>query len=202
VKKLVQALSAAVVSTAFMGSMAGAVGVPNQLADCDSIVIVNTGPDSNNQGVCTINTNVVVTCTNNIYVLSQNEQDAVTGKAQVIGNTTGGSAITGAATNENNQVVNIGASCAHAPEVPCTSACAVAVPVEEAAGGGSGASSAPAAVAPTEETPGGQGEVPAELPNTASAPVAAIAVGGITITALLAGASRLAVVAYRHHLMK
>ncbi len=114
-KKLVQILTAAVVSVAFVGSVAGA-------QECDNIVIFNTGPDSNNQVSCVDVTNLTVTCVNNVFVLDTNSQTALTGSASVAANVTSGNALSGDANNSNGQVVTIGASCVSAttPVTPVT----------------------------------------------------------------------------------
>lgn len=173
-KKLSQVLTAIVLSAGFVGNVAGA-----QAAQCTSIVITNTGPNSNNSGTCTVNTTVAVTCVNNLYVLSQNDQTAVTGQASSLGNTTAGTAITGNATNENGATVQIGAACGDTstttPETPAT---------------------------PTSNTPaGGAGQAEAKkvaaLPYTASSSV--IVWAGMSIAALLAAlvATRIGFAVYR-----
>jgi hypothetical protein len=61
--------------------------------------ISNTGPGSNNLVSSVVNTTSVVTNNNNVEVSNYNHQDADTGDAKVYGNTTGGSATSGSASN-------------------------------------------------------------------------------------------------------
>lgn len=167
-KKLLRIISAAIVGTAFMGVAASAQPLPT----CDSIEITNTGPGSFNEGVCKVSVDVTLVCENDIYVLNENDQAAVTGEASTIGNTSGGPAITGSAENENGQTVSIGASCDGEAEAP-----------------GSGSIAPPAG--------GGGGALPAALPNTATSSLAPLAMASVIGAAAIALVSRLAVFAYR-----
>jgi hypothetical protein len=169
VKKLLKILSAAVISTAFMGSMASA-------ATCDGVISV-TGPGSNNQISCNDVRNIVVTCTNNIWVGNVNDQDATSGSGSVTGNTTGGNVATGEVVNNNGNDVTIGAHCGPA-------ATTVSTPGVGSAGGEGG---------------GGAGEAggPAVLPFTAATPAAFIAAGSLAAAAGVTALSRLVVAAYR-----
>lgn len=162
---------------------------------CDNIVITNTGPNSNNQGTCTVNVSAKVVCNNNIYVLDSNSQTAVTGTASSLGSTSAGSAISGSATNENNQAVQIGANCGPAPEVPsgCTSNCG--------GGGGGGGGGAP------EMAPGSGAAAPVmpvmqqqvtELPYTANLSPLVVAAATIAIATIVALAARASVALYSH----
>lgn len=169
-KKIVPMVSAMVLSTAFIGSVASAQAQQN----CDVLVINGTGPGSTNQIVCDVTVDVSVVCDNNIYVLDTNSQNAVTGAASTQGNVTSGTAISGNATNANGQTVEIGASCA-------TTTTAGEEP-EPGRGGGGGAF-----VPETVET----------LPNTNNGSMApAIAAGAAGIATTVA-ASHLAISAYR-----
>jgi hypothetical protein len=116
-KKVTQILTALVLGISFVGI--GSVAHAQEVKSCDSIVITNTGEGSYNEGVCTVNVDVNVTCTNNVYVLDDNSQEAATGAASELGNTSGGAAVSGNATNDNGQTVQIGASCGQ-PAVPTT----------------------------------------------------------------------------------
>lgn len=69
--------------------------------------ISNTGPDSSNTVLSVTKSSLKVTNTNSVTVASNSEQDALTGKAVVAGNTTGGSATSGAASNSNSDSVSI-----------------------------------------------------------------------------------------------
>lgn len=174
-KKLLRILTATILSVAFMGSVASA-----QSPDCGVLIINGTGPGSNNVVTCTTTVNVNVVCTNNIYVLTSDSQNAVSGSAVVGGNVTGGTAITGNATNENNQTVQIGADCGESttPVTPVT-------PVTPGSG-----SATPAA------------QKVAVLPYTATNSTLAIVAGSLAIAASVVIISRLAVAAYRRASLK
>lgn len=170
VNTFVKAVSAAVVSVAFVGAAAGAQA-PAQ--NCDVLVINGTGQGSNNQVVCTTTTNVQVTCTNNVYALTSNSQSAISGATIVGGNVTGGTAISGNATNENNQTVQIGASCG--------------VPADN--------------TSTTTPTTPGQGSTtpkPKALPYTAADSTVAVVATSLVAAAAIVAGSRVATMAYRH----
>lgn len=171
-KKLLQILTASIMSVAFIGVAAGAQGQP----DCDILVINGTGPGSSNQVVCTVTTNATVVCTDNVYILDANSQSAATGAASNQGNVTGGTAITGNATNSNGQTVAIGASC--------------------------GTVASPAPTPSTPVTPGKGSITPAQaapavLPYTAGASAEAIVVASLIAAAAIVVLSRVAVAAFR-----
>lgn len=111
-KKVTQILVALVLSLglASIGDIANA-----QVANCDNIVIYNTGPGSNNVALCITDTELEVVCDNNIYVLTDNSQEAVSGEAVNQGSAAGGNAVSGSATNENGTTVQIGADCGETP---------------------------------------------------------------------------------------
>lgn len=88
------------------GGMAGALG-GWWGASPDSAVITMTGPSSNNQVFLNRTNALTVTNNNNIPVNTVNTQTAVSGSANVSGNTFGGSAITGNASNTNNTSVSV-----------------------------------------------------------------------------------------------
>lgn len=73
----------------------------------DEALINMTGPGSHNYVNLSHKNSLSVTNTNNIPVTTVNTQTAVSGSANVSGNTYGGSAITGNATNTNTQSVSI-----------------------------------------------------------------------------------------------
>ncbi len=171
-KKLLKILSAAVISTAFIGSFASA-------ATCDEIVVNNTGPGSNNQVVCNVTVDVTVTCTNGTYLLNSNSQSAVSGAVNNQGNTSGGAAISGNATNENGQTVAIGSQCG-----PATTTTTNEEPGRGAAGGGAGAA------------------MPDVLPNTASVSTETIVIGSLLVAAAVIALSRVIVVAHRHFTLR
>lgn len=179
-KKAAQILTAAILSLG-LASIAHTAGA--QQPSCDSIVITNTGAGSNNQGVCTVNVTATVICSNNVYVLDNNSQQAVSGAASVLGNTTASTAVSGDATNQNGTAVQIGAACVSAvtPTTPTPETPAPQTPTTPTV--------TPIATAPAAK--------PAVLPYTAGNStidtilIAAILLGTIAITI------RLAISAYR-----
>jgi hypothetical protein len=174
-KKLIQILTTAVISTAFMGSMAGAQAV----SPCDSFIITNTGPHSNNGVDCFVNKNITLKCNNNIYTLNENDQVAKSGDADVSHNTTSGVAYSGDASNESSVLTNIDVSCA-------------AAIVADTGGGGGGATEAPG---------GGEGAIN-ELPNTANTPAIFTLISTAAIATGLVFATRFAYVASRYLIKK
>lgn len=71
----------------------------NSNVEVDYVSISNTGPDSNNEVEITDNSEVDIENDNNVVVENKNPQFAETGDAVVQGNTTGGDARSGDATN-------------------------------------------------------------------------------------------------------
>lgn len=180
--KLTQVFAAIALSVGFVGNVAGAQASPDPV--CTSIVITNTGQSSNNSGTCIVNTTVTVSCTNNIYVLSQNDQTAVTGQASSLGNTSSGPAITGDATNSNGTNVQIGAACGDTPTTPETPATPT-----------------------TSTTPtGGSGQAEAKhitaLPYTASSSVVELAAVGTVVLLISLVATRIGFALYRRTSLK
>ena len=181
--KLTQIFAAIALSVGFVGNVAGAQASPDPV--CTSIVITNPGQSSNNSGTCVVNTTVTVSCTNNIYVLSQNDQTAVTGQASSLGNTSGGPAITGDATNSNGTNVQIGAACGSThttPETPNTTPTASTTPT-----GGSGQAEAKHIAA---------------LPYTASSSVVELAAVGTVVLLISLVATRIGFALYRRTSLK
>jgi hypothetical protein len=64
--------------------------------------IENTGPDSENEVSVESELEIDIENDNNLSVVSTNTQTATSGDAEVDGNTTGGDAITGDASNESS----------------------------------------------------------------------------------------------------
>jgi len=179
-KKFTQILLAAVLSISLVG-----VGNVANAFTCESIVINNTGPGSNNEATCFVEVNVEVICNNNIYVLNDNSQSAVSGAVTNQGNTTGGAAISGNATNENGDTVTIGATCGAQPTTPIVT------------------TTTPTTTVPTTPlAPVVPGKGAAVLPNTSSNSVVEIALLGVAAIAGLLVASRIVVAAYRHRALK
>lgn len=179
-KKVTQILVALVLSLglASVGQVANA-----QTPDCDNIVIYNTGPGSDNVVLCINDATLEVECQNNIYVLNESSQEAVSGEAVSQGSTAGGNAVSGSATNENGATVQIGANCGEVeapvtPTTPETPSTPVVTPVA---------------------TPK---EKPALLPYTSAGSLAeTIAVGLIALATVLLTA-RIAVTVYRRLALK
>lgn len=169
-KRFMRSIVAVIV---ILGLSSGAVSA--QTPDCDgALVITNTGPGSVNEITCVQASEVLVSCVNNINVVTNSDQVAGSGDA------TGTTTITGNATNENGVVVEINANCGEP-------AAATTTPV------------APPATPPTTPTTGTGAATPnvAVLPNTASNPIVHIATIGFVVIASLLALSRVAVVAYR-----
>lgn len=188
-KKISQILIAAVLTVGLVGfgeGIANAADTPPE--NCDNIIIYNTGSESTNVYECIDATKLTVTCNNNIYVLNENSQTAISGDAEVDINVTGGSAISGDANNTNGDVVEIGADCGEAttpvtpvtpttpekPVTPTTPATPVAAPVQKVAA----------------------------LPNTASNSIVQTVVFSLVAIAAVAIASRVAIAAYRRSTLK
>ncbi len=168
VKRILQILSAAVLSVAFVGSVASA-------ADCDgNFTITNTGSGSNNTIDCTDIDIVSVTCENNIVVLTYNDQEDTSGTATVTDNTTGGSAVSGTVTNVNGTTIDLAAVCA-----------AVASPSPSPSVTPGAGSVTPTSTKPT------------VLPFTAGNSAATIVAGSLAAAAGVVVVSRLAIAAYR-----
>jgi len=102
-KKLFSIVTTAVVSVACVGNFASA-------ATCDGLITL-TGPGSNNTVSCEEVNNINVTCTNNVWVGTVNNQTGSSGSGDVSGNTSGGTVATGTVVNQNGQDVTIGTGC-------------------------------------------------------------------------------------------
>jgi len=102
-KKVLQAITVVGLTVGFSLGVAAAADT-----NCD---ITNTGPDSTNSCTDDTSNNVTVTCTNGIYVVDTNSQDANSGGANNSGNGNSGGATTGNAVNQNGETVTIGAAC-------------------------------------------------------------------------------------------
>lgn len=141
-KHVMKIFSAAIVSTAFMGSAAGAVS-------CDGTISL-TSPVSNNIISCNEVNNIAISCVNDVIVGSINTQTGTSGDGSATNNTNGGNVATGTVLNDNGQNIVIGASCESIAEATDTDT-----------SGGSGAADTPG---------GGQGAatMPLELPNTSA----------------------------------
>lgn len=175
-KKLLQILTASILSVAFVGAAAGAQVAPS--TSCNDVTISNTGPGSNNTVTCTNVVNTVIKCENNVIVGTANVQTSNSGNASGQNNTTVGSVNTGTAVNYNGTDTTIGASCG-----------AVATP----------AASTPVTPGMGSITPPAAEEkvAPAVLPYTAGASAEAIVIASLIAAAAVVVLSRVAVAAYR-----
>lgn len=183
-KRYMRGLVAIITSLAFMGGIAGAQ------AGCEGATITNTGPGSENVVTCVDSSTVHVTCTNDVYVVTDSSQSSGSGNADNSGNTTGGNSITGNATNENGATVQIGASCAPAAVTTTPTPTPTPTSPQPVTGFGGRGAGAPEA------------QAVAALPNTNSNPILDIAlVSAISLAAALI-LSRLGVLAYRRSILR
>lgn len=83
-------------------SSAAAGGIGGGSWNATGTISGPTGPDSVNVVKSNTNVNTSVSNTNNLSVTNTNYQQASSGSAEVEGNTTGGSAVSGNASNTNN----------------------------------------------------------------------------------------------------
>ena len=167
-KKIVQVLSAAVITIGATGSVA--------LADSS---ISNTGPNSYNWILNKETNKVTITCDNNVDVVNINNQSANSGTAEVEKNTNSGNATSGDASNINEVVVDMNIGCAPVQQTSTT---------PPSGGQGSGSQPAPAPAPAT---------APAALPSTGSSSPAAIVGVSTVVVASLAIGSRAGSSLYR-----
>lgn len=170
-KKLIQIITAAVVSVAFIGTAVGAQTPPV----CDDIIIVNTGDDNDVEVNCETITNITITCSNNVATANINYQNGQSGSATVTGNGSNYTTSTGDVINTNNSAVTIDASCNGASVTPSPSP----------------------SVSPSPSATPKPSVKPAALPNTAGASAESVVVASIVAAALVVIASRVIVAAYR-----
>lgn len=183
-KRYMRGLVTLIVILGFSGGSASALEGP---CDGNEITISNTGPGSTNTVVCVTNTKLNVVCSNNVYILDSNSQAAVSGAATQQGNSGGGSAVSGNATNSNGDNVQIGASCgvpaATTPVTPTT----------------------PTPVAPPTPPTGMGAAVPTKatvLPNTAGTSTTEVAIAGVIALVSVLALSQFALRLYRRSALK
>lgn len=173
-KYAMKILSAAVVSTAFMGPSVGA-------ASCNGSITL-TGPDSTNIINCKDVSDIALTCKNNIVVGTINTQTGTSGNGGVIDNTSASNVATGNVVNENGQKITIGSSCGELTNITNDTNGGSGGGTTPGGTPGSGAGSAASAEMPTG---GGQGAFSPEiLPNT-STPSSTPAMLATTLGALV-----------------
>jgi len=179
-RKISQILTAAVFSVAFVGvGFLGTATMAQTLdsTQCDgSFTITVTGNGSNGTIDCKEDTVVSVTCTNNGAVVNYTDQQGTSGSANVTGNGSNGSSVTGGVTNSNSTTTDLNFSC------PITN---------------TSTSPSPTPTPSTTPTPGKGSVTPAALPNTASNSALTIVVGSLIAAAAIVVGSRIAVAAYR-----
>ena len=160
-KNVFKYLVVLVVSTTFIGGVAGA-------ASCTGTISV-TGAGSTNQISCNEVNNIVVTCDNNIIVGTVNTQTGSSGNANSGNNTTSGTAASGSVVNENGQNITIGAGC---DQTTLTS-----TPTTPGKGGGGGG--------------GEGAVMPQVLPDTSTGQqILPLAIGGLILSGLALLAAR------------
>lgn len=185
-KRFLQGAIIAIVSVGFLGSTSQAQ------AACPEATITNTGPGSTNVIECVSASEVAVTCTNNIYVVTSNSQNAGSGDGTDDNNTTSGNVITGSATNENGTVVQIGATCVSqtaTPTTPTTPSTPMPVPTPAPQTGLGNAKGSPA-------------QPVASLPNTANSTLVQIIGYSIVICAILLAVSGIGLTTYRQFIRR
>lgn len=168
-RKVVQIISAAIVSVAFIGSVAGAEPVT-----CTSNVVINNSGNGNVTTVtCSNEQTATITCVNNYVVGNFNNQEGQSGS----GSSTGGSVASGSVVNYNGTETTIGAACGGTttPVSPSPTPSVKPSP-----------SPTPAAVVK-----------PAKLPYTAGVSAEAVIVASVATAAFIVAASRVTVAAYR-----
>ncbi|MDB5176642.1 MAG: hypothetical protein JWN75_310 [Candidatus Saccharibacteria bacterium] len=177
-KKLVQILTAAVISVGFIGSVASAT------TDCQTVVY-NSG-DNNPTTIECINIKTIdITCVNNVTVANISYQDGKSGPAIVGGNEAGGSATTGTVTNSNNTTTELGVTGCAGAVTPSVSP---------------SVSPSPSVTPASSVTPGKGATTPVTptvLPYTAGNSAAEIVAVSLVSAAGVVVASRLAIAAYR-----
>ncbi len=198
--KIIQLVCAVAIGIGSIAIVPTVGAEPSQPAKtCNNIVIKNTGPESHNNGTCTVKVEAKVVCTNNVYVLDSNSQSAATGQAAIYGTTNSNTAISGDATNSNGQSVEIGATCAaanpDAPVVPTAPVAPTTPPSSPSASdtsttpaGGAGAAAPAPQPAPRSIT---------SLPDTATNSTTTIIASTIFAAVMLFAATRITAVAYQ-----
>lgn len=192
-----------VTTTVFSVCFAGLIGGSASAVDCDVLVINDTGPDSQNQVVCTATIDATVECVNDVYVLNANSQAALTGNAVSGGNVTGGTAISGNAKNINGTTVEIGAVCnASQPQPTQPNQPAQPTVTPQNGSGGGGVSSAPTAAPTAAPTPTSAQQDITALPVTSSNSIAETIAISIIIIATILVTVRTAVNSYSRIVME
>jgi hypothetical protein len=178
-KRFTRILSATVVGLSMMAGVASAA-----TTNCS---LVNTGPGSNNTCTVTNTTDLSISCTNSVDVVSVNGQSANSGSVTLTGNTSGGFSYSGNAVNTNSTTNKLDVSCGPVVAVTPTTTTTPA------------ATSTPAAT-PT-ATPAPAAKV-ASLPNTGSDTVLNDTLTGAAIIGVALAVSQLGIMAYRRSALK
>ena len=171
-RKLIKTVAVTLVCASLAGGVAAA----------DSN-ISDTGPGSNNSISTSVDNNSDTNCNNNDDLTTSNLQNAGSGNADVTGNTTGGDAQSGGASNNNNTNVNVNTSCGQLSSS--------SNPAPQGGGKGSGKVSGASTTATPVAVANGS------LPDTGSNTAATLAVGSVVALGAVLLASRFGVSAYR-----
>lgn len=166
-KKLIQIVTAAVVSVGFVGSVASADTV-----SCTNVVVDNSGNGNTTTVTCTNKKTATISCVNNLIVGNYNVQEGQSGD----GSSNGGPVQTGTVVNYNGTETTIGASCGASTTTSPTP---------------TPSPSPSTSVSPTPSVK------PKALPNTATNDTASIVAVSLVAAAGIVGLSRVAVAAYR-----
>lgn len=182
-----------------VGAVAVVGGGSVNAQDC-SADMNNTGPGSVNTVDCEVTNSNRYICRNNIWVENDNYQEAESGDSEVEGNTSGGGAASGDASNSNetNATITVGGSCGA---------------VTTGGGGGGGGAAPTPTPTPTPDAPrpvtgmgaagGGMGAampVAAVLPDTANTSFSSIAAVVAGSLLALGGIAKLGTFAYGNYM--
>ena len=94
-------------SVTFHNSSSGLANMYGGNMGSDTASISNTGPNSHNEVEFKNEANLTVTNSNNVQISNTNTQSATSGSAEVEGNTTGGDATSGGASNTSSNTFSI-----------------------------------------------------------------------------------------------
>ncbi len=99
-KRIMQIITAAVLSVGFIGSVASA-------ASCSDVIIVNSGDNNHTEVSCENVNTITLSCVDNKWVANVNYQQGTSGDAESVN----GTATSGSVTNDNETTTQLGSSC-------------------------------------------------------------------------------------------
>jgi hypothetical protein len=166
-----------------------ALGVSAPSASALSCDISGTGPGSTNTCESVADFECQVKNNNEFTVINKNDQKATSGTAVVDGNTDGGNALSGSATNSNGTVIDVKITNGGCVVTAVTQPPVVTPPTTVTPSGGQGEVVTPV------PAPAGRGAV-TTLPNTDAESAIGIIAGLVTLLGATVAGSRLAVSAY------